>query len=722
MDATTGDADALAFVRAVMSKPSWSRKVLDAAVANKYASEAIAQGASSDSVNKALRQLQQLAANSKSAQSSSPRSATPDGAAVLPAETWAAIEKETARYRAYVATRMTEPDRTGRIALYAPVPVAGAPDDDPNKEPETVALDQPNQRPIAEAKILTVDEVSELLDYNSDATWSDCTCDGCQRNIQGTRYFCGDCRGDRWGRTWDLDSECYAKHMAGTLRVRQRYSEEEVADPCPLEHRYFKMVNRDALIPKLQEYLTIKNATEVSQELHAGSVWAADNVVPEQLRQVLLSETARLAQDTIDYHPGSDGKVLDLVHPSLFPYIHGASHVLRPHDPQVQKMMARFDTKYCPSKYQWLPTEFSVDEEGNATVASYINNLDESHYPDLYRAVPQILSLFIPMFEKTLKKSLRQRRIQVIVKAANYQLKPGQSHEGVWHVEGMSHEGIAASGIYYYDCSQDIKDKGLSFRRARDMDDFPYHIDTARDYIRQELLQPYYTIVMRDSGMEGLPDQEQWLAKLQRTEVPRKLDIEPPQAVDLFTVATPPGRMLVFSNTIQHKVAGLHHAADIAEDSGQDQTPYIPQASSEGFDADREEGNLPSKHYDPNTKPRFADNIPTADDPAQQHPVAERKILCFFLVNPEQPILSSANVPRQQWDPPRARRLLDKAFNAKLGQRCPPELLQEVMKHAGSGMTLAQAHAHRLVLMHERKYERDAGNIEYLREYSLCEH
>jgi len=29
-----------------------------------------------------------------------------------------------------------------------------------------------------------------------------------------------------------------------------------------------------------------------------------------------------------DYHPGSDGKVLDLVHPSLFPLIYGKSRVL----------------------------------------------------------------------------------------------------------------------------------------------------------------------------------------------------------------------------------------------------------------------------------------------------------------------------------------------------------------------------------------------------------
>ena len=29
------------------------------------------------------------------------------------------------------------------------------------------------------------------------------------------------------------------------------------------------------------------------------------------------------------------------------------------------------------------------------------------------------------------------QKLQVITKIVDYELKPGQSHEGVWHVEGM---------------------------------------------------------------------------------------------------------------------------------------------------------------------------------------------------------------------------------------------------------------------------------------------
>ena len=37
---------------------------------------------------------------------------------------------------------------------------------------------------------------------------------------------------------------------------------------------------------------------------------------------------------------------------------------------------------------------------------------------------------------------------QVITKIVDYELEPGQSYEGVWHVEGMSHERIVATGLY----------------------------------------------------------------------------------------------------------------------------------------------------------------------------------------------------------------------------------------------------------------------------------
>jgi hypothetical protein len=46
-------------------------------------------------------------------------------------------------------------------------------------------------------------------------------------------------------------------------------------------------------------------------------------------------------------------------------------------------------------------------------------------------------------------------------------LQPGQEYEGNWHVEGMKHENIVASGIYYYSTTPNLPDTCLAFREQR---------------------------------------------------------------------------------------------------------------------------------------------------------------------------------------------------------------------------------------------------------------
>ena len=62
-----------------------------------------------------------------------------------------------------------------------------------------------------------------------------------------------------------------------------------------------------------------------------GDVVKSDTVISGDIRQSLKA-AVRILEDVPDiykdYHPGSDGKVLDLVHPSLFPLIYGKSRVL----------------------------------------------------------------------------------------------------------------------------------------------------------------------------------------------------------------------------------------------------------------------------------------------------------------------------------------------------------------------------------------------------------
>jgi hypothetical protein len=94
------------------------------------------------------------------------------------------------------------------------------------------------------------------------------------------------------------------------------------------------------------------------------------------------------------------------------------------------------------------------------------------------------------------------KNVKVIVKAANYILQPGQEYSGTWHLEGMPHERIVASAIYYYGRDPSIIDAGLYLRRKRDgIEDFPDQEDSHRDvsiHNRQSFLNPF-----RDLGLEA---------------------------------------------------------------------------------------------------------------------------------------------------------------------------------------------------------------------------
>jgi len=54
---------------------------------------------------------------------------------------------------------------------------------------------------------------------------------------------------------------------------------------------------------------------------------------------------------------------------------------------------------------------------------------------------------YLEISEKT-PVSFKGCELQVITKIVEYKLKPRQDYEGVWHVEGMSHENIVMTGMF----------------------------------------------------------------------------------------------------------------------------------------------------------------------------------------------------------------------------------------------------------------------------------
>jgi hypothetical protein len=155
----------------------------------------------------------------------------------------------------------------------------------------------------------------------------------------------------------------------------------------------------------------------------SGEVLACDNLLPDILIAKLEQELDSLVHLLpLDLHPGSEGQVVDLIHPSLYPYIDSLTAVT---DEEALAKCADINGDYA-----WLPAEFHIHPDTTVSIESYINNLSQEGNEDLYYSIAQTFRCMLPMFEEVLGKDLKDRDLQVIVKAAYYFISPGDVYSG----------------------------------------------------------------------------------------------------------------------------------------------------------------------------------------------------------------------------------------------------------------------------------------------------
>ncbi|KAF4563236.1 hypothetical protein EYR36_003675 [Pleurotus pulmonarius] len=525
-------------------------------------------------------------------------------------------------------------------------------------------------------------------------------------------------------------------------------------------------------------------------------VFVTDDLVPRSLHSELVHELDLVAkQEPKDIHPGSGGKVQDLIHPSLYPYMGGISPVnpgvTLPRLEQGEFRTAQFtayDYEFA-SRFAWIPSIFHVSDDGrDVHIESYINGLGpRERHSDLYRLIEKVFLVVLPQLERTkewdysykessseqrwmerrearegttradwlalldsqakskeaqaaveeqrskdmterlqheldnitefhglddsvaaVPEKYRGKRLKVIVKAANYVLQPGQEYVGTWHMEGMPHEQIVASAIYYYQADPEINDQGLSFRRRRAEDDFP-----SMEEYRHEDFDIHFNDEDEDEDEEDDYDvdddksERDYPSDWEYTEydgvrrpwtttgLRNYIDLGTVQATGVSSRSShPTGRIITFPNWIQHKVAGISHSSA---------------------------------------------------DPAGS--AASRKILCFFLVDDEaseggrmeyrgystdgledMDVLTTSDVPWQA-RPCNIRTLhsiLLLAFKRSIGKEIPAELRNYIVSMATEGtITREEAEKRRRELMEDRKFTSTGLSHQFWLDsgaYSLCEH
>lgn len=389
-----------------------------------------------------------------------------------------------------------------------------------------------------------------------------------------------------------------------------------------------------------------------------------DNFISPECQQSLQEQVDALAEKqqrehAVDYHPHSNHVVRDLIHPALYSYIQDVTTLISnvndtkpfhfPKDPLVVHEPGKdfWGRPYETSVYQWLPSYVSISADGKCSFDTYINNLTPREDPihsALYNSLEALLGHALPYMESVLsyvqavrrvfpsqdrnqggflhdpltplemkRTNLRGQKLQVIPKIVDYELTPQQdSYEGVWHVEGMSHEEIVLTCLFILDRDKSIEGGEIEFKRTFLTDE----VDLIRGKISQS--RPDHFSNMIEEGL--LP---------------------------LGTVATPAGRLVVFPNSHVHRVKAMKLI-----------------------------------------RPRHSDETCYENRERRQAIIAKRRIVVFFVINPQKRIISTREVAPQQI-------------------------------HSGGTLSHEEALEHRLKLMAERKFKKQDWNV---RTIELCEH
>ncbi|KAJ7689006.1 hypothetical protein B0H17DRAFT_1296645 [Mycena rosella] len=493
--------------------------------------------------------------------------------------------------------------------------------------------------------------------------------------------------------SWVLRSKPEWQRKASDLDILSKWRKEALEQQQSLD-RDEKLTEKMARQIQLCGYAKIADSERGIERGCFDAIWYSDRLISDDVAQRLKTAAGALEnvpEDAKDWHPGSNGQVLDLVHPSLYCVVYGRTHAYLPDKPREWAISEEF----C-----WLPSDFAVLADGSVTLVSpYINNLHPAKQQPFYRIIEDVVAAFIPMFERVLgeidketnvaleesgriqgvdcvwpgdrpdsdpeegvdeeewkrdrnsKKdlpeantysgeleqvlspiSLRGRTVQCIIKLANIHLTPEQPKYagGSWHVEGMANEHIVASGIYYYD-EENITESRLSFRVPTGQPEYHQQNDN-------ECMRILY-------GING--------------------DDECVQAIG--SMVTKAGRALSWPNLFQHCLSPFE----------------LADASRPGH----------------------------------------RKILALFLVDPTvDPIASATDVPPQQAEWAAEALQQARADAASRVSHLPQELVDLITERVPA-MTREEAEAYRLDLMAERTaFVGTHSETAYGVRFNMCEH
>jgi hypothetical protein len=538
----------------------------------------------------------------------------------------------------------------------------------------------------------------------------------------------------------------------------RRFMRKEIEKKVELWNFAIKEV-REILLPQVslpvipgEVERTFKSHTLISQEL-------------KEALQKGLSVLADVPEDQKDWHPDSNSQVLDLIHQSLFCGVVGVTRTtLKPQntvpwsefigasdgplftiekeEEEVFMPVNEYEyteeletMKWRSEKYQWLPSEFSVDEKGEVTIDSYINNLHPEKHAELYKTIAAVFQEFVPLFEKVLGNiqnlHLRPNRDRVIKKD---EAKPKIVLK--WGKKQTVNDCLQCTDVQCDRCRWADEDKKAD--SSPPSEDEEEEDDESCEYDPSEEWFKTHEIVLDFKEYK-----EQYLKTVGQYSLKgKKLQV----IVKAANIVLAPhtkysgGAWHVEGMKHEHIVAtGIYyyHNSNI-KDSFLDFRVNVQEPYHNEQDDPSVLNRFPlSQASDLNER---MGSIKTTEDlclcfpNVYQHRVREfglenpelpghRKILVFFLIDPEHRITSTSTVPPQQSDWLKYELGKKEKEQGVLSEFFPNDIVSEISRRVEGPMSLEEAKEHRIALMKERSvFTKDLSKKVFKRTFSLCEH
>ncbi|MDV5149572.1 DUF4246 domain-containing protein [Streptomyces sp. SBC-4] len=430
------------------------------------------------------------------------------------------------------------------------------------------------------------------------------------------------------------------------------------------------------VLAELVHYAGLRDGRTGIEVSAVDGVWQSDTLIEDKLGSRLreavrvLEQVPEAAQD---WHPGSDGQVLDLVHPSLFCLVREASGAP---ERAWQNPTNHYSKYEFSEKFQWLPTDVDVSDDGDVAFRSYVNNVHPEAHHELASLLPDLFARMRPLLENVLTDLRHPRPLRIEADPYGwYDSEPERPDEAAYSDEAAYDEAVSAW--------EDAMDDWWENRRPVIPDAPGFTAPESPDEsTRVDLRGRGLQVIVKLATIHLTPDKPEYAGGSWHVE----------GMLNERIVST--GIYYWDSENITESRLSFRAALDDPHYEQNDDNGLRDVYGLENEDALNQllgSASTPAGRClaFPNVLQHRVGDFRLTDPTRPGH----RKILAFFLVDPSERIVSTSDVPPQQpWSDT-------------------------------STMTLEQAQGYREQLMQERKFFVDEHNEQlYEREFSLCEH